>query len=109
MIFGLEGARARAPIANDGWSSVRGFQVLPASRVSQTPPWAAAIYQWLELEGSTATSAMRPLTGAAGVVSPLAIGAGPMLTHLVPWTVPGRAAFCRLRLASPLVFKSSLI
>src|SRR5262245_4052438 len=60
MVFGSLGANATAPIAKVSHASLRGSQLVPASRVSQTPPLPAPASQWLSSLGSTAIEAMRP-------------------------------------------------
>src|SRR5258708_31219404 len=81
IIEGLLGAKATAPIASAGWSSVRGVQFTPELVVSQTPPCAAPISQCALLVGSTAAHVIRPLTGPEGAICPFTIGAGPILAH----------------------------
>src|SRR2546427_109997 len=85
MMAGLLGAMASAPIDSEIWSSVRGVQWTPLSRVSQTPPWAAAINQCALLPGSTARHVTRPQLGWGGFICVFIIGAGPILTHC-GWT-----------------------
>src|SRR5689334_11759432 len=76
MIFGLLGAKATAPVLKVGWESVTGIQLVPASRLSQTPPPADPSSQWFASPGSAAKDVIRPV----GPLFP-AIGPGPMLVH----------------------------
>src|SRR5438105_1993169 len=82
MMFESLGAKATAPTANVGASSVSGAHVVPPSRVSQTPPLPTPISQCNRSRGSTAIEDTRPeLARRRG---PSGKGAGPRLVHCPP-------------------------
>src|ERR1041385_2172187 len=81
------GAKATAPKAREAWSSEIGLKFVPASTVSQRPPWAAPMIQCLKFAGLTAMSPMRPETGCEPAVWPLTMGAGPIGTQTFPGTI----------------------
>src|SRR3954470_12390594 len=83
MILGFVAAKATAPIASEAVLSVFATQLLPPSRVSQTPPCAAPISQWLGFGGSTGMLVTRPL-----LFTVVKSGCGPSAIHLVPGTPP---------------------
>src|SRR5262245_30543407 len=68
MMSGLLGAKAMAPVASVGASSVIGVQVSPESRVSHTPPLPTPSSQRLESRGSTAIEATRPERSVFGLL-----------------------------------------
>src|SRR5260370_26031108 len=74
-----------APMASEAWLSVLETQVAPESVVSQIPPPAAPIYQWVASVGSTAIAAVRPLTFRPVCelvpIWPFNWGAGPRLAQ----------------------------
>jgi hypothetical protein len=81
-MFGSDGAIFSAPIASDGWSSVREVQVPLAGSYVQIPPWAAPrIHR--PVPGWMASAPMRPETACAPpLVRPICtIGFGPVDDH----------------------------
>src|SRR5215469_3098894 len=86
MIFGDDGATARAPTERSLISSVNDAQALPSSVVFQTPPSAAPIYIVPGFVGSAAIAVARP--------APLV---GPSDTHVFPATASGDSVFRQAR------------
>src|SRR5260370_31468029 len=74
-----------AAMASEAWLSVLETQVAPESVVSQIPPPAAPIYQWVASVGSTAIAVVRPLTFRPVCefwpIWPFNSGAGPRLAQ----------------------------
>ena len=80
MIMGSLGANAIEPITSVGAASAIGRNDVPASRVSQIPPFPKPTSQWPVSLGSVAMDATRPalrLSGTAAL-NPRCIGAGPI-------------------------------
>src|ERR1022692_820269 len=85
MMSELFGSSAIAPLAMEGWASVRDFQVAPPSVDFQTPPSAAPMYRVLLFCGSIAIEFTLP---ADTKLVPALVGWGPMDVQL-----PTRRAF----------------
>src|SRR2546421_8112381 len=78
-----------SPTPNAGARSKIGVQVVPPSRVRQTPPHAVPMKMMLLLFGLTAMAVTRPFA----VIAPWSMGLGPIGAQTVPFRLIFHLAF----------------